>query len=160
VEGGRWVVRALLEDAPATPAAAAVPTARHAVEAAPDPAATREILRARPREVREILGEAPLGPSGATLGVAAVGQPPDAPILAARAGAAVQLFPLHVGAVRAGVAEARWTAAFADVDGDGRTDVVLRMTGNRADGSPLAWTTAVLAPPPSVQAPAPRLDLP
>jgi len=33
------------------------------------------------------------------------------------------------------------------VDGDGRTDVVLRMTGKRPDGSPVAWTQAFLAPP-------------
>jgi hypothetical protein len=54
---------------------------------------------------------------------------------------------------------ARWEAAFADVDGDARTDVVVRFTGERRGGGSLTWTQAYLAPPPSVQPTALEADL-
>ena len=53
--------------------------------------------------------------------------------------------------VGASAADLRFEARFADVDGDGRTDVVLRATGTSTDGTPLALAQTFLAPPPSVQ---------
>ncbi len=76
---------------------------------------------------------------------------PDAPCVVVREGLAARMFPLDVGPVRAQAEDASWDASFADVNGDGRTDVVLRMTGSRTDGAPLVWTQVFLAPPPSVQ---------
>ncbi|MGD0528096.1 MAG: hypothetical protein ABSE49_23380, partial [Polyangiaceae bacterium] len=157
VQGGRWVVRAVIEDAPVTRAPPA--GAPRAVPAAADSASTEALLRARAREVKQVLGEAPLTTSGGTIGVGLTDLAPDAPVLALREGNAARVFPIDAGTVRAEAAEARWEAAFADVDGDGRTDVVVRMTGKRPDGSPLAWTQAFLAPPASVEATSVEADL-
>jgi hypothetical protein len=157
VQGGRWVVRAFIEDAPTTRGPAVAPP--RIVPPSPDAATTEALLRARAREVKQVLGEAPLTASGGTIGVALTDLNPDAPVIALREGAAARVFPVDAGTVRAEAVEARWDAAFADVDGDGRTDVVLRMTGKRPDGSPVAWTQAILAPPASVQATAVEADL-
>ncbi len=157
VQGGRWVVRALIEDAPLTRAPAT--GAPRAVPPAADTASTEALLRARARDVKQLLGEAPLTASGGTIGVGLTDLTPDAPVLALREGNAARVFPIDAGTVRAEAAEAHWDAAFADVDGDGRTDVVVRMTGKRPDGSPVAWTQAFLAPPASVQATAVEADL-
>jgi len=161
-EGGRWVVRALIEDAPASrtsaPSTAANPA--HEVEASTTEDATAEVLRARVRETKQLLGEAPLASTGGTIGVALTDAAPDAPCVVVREGASARLFPLDVGAVRAEANEVTWSVGFADVDGDGRTDVALRMNATRADGAPLAWTQVFLAPPPSIQASSVDPDLP
>jgi hypothetical protein len=157
VQGGRWVVRALVEDAPVARGAAVGPA--RPVPATADTSATDALLRARARDVKQVLGEAPLSASGGTIGVGLTDMTPDVPVIAVREGAAARVFPIDVGTVRAEAAEAHWDAAFADVDGDGRTDVVLRMTGKRSDGSPMTWTQTFLAPPPSVQATTVEADL-
>jgi hypothetical protein len=157
VQGGRWVVRALIEDAPLARGPAVGPP--HPVQAAPDTASTESLLRARARDVKQVLGEAALTTSGGTIGVGLTDMTPDAPVIALREGNAARVFPIDAGTVRAEAAEARWDTAFADVDGDGRTDVVVRMTGRRPDGSPVAWTQAFLAPPASVQATSVEADL-
>jgi len=151
LEDGRWVLRDLIEDAPVSRPSASSTVARE-VEASAGADATAEILRARVREVRELLGEAPLTADGGTIGVALTDAAPDAPCVVVREGASARLFALDVGAVRAQANEVTWTVGFADVDGDGRTDVALRMNTARGDGSPLAWTQVFLAPPPSIQA--------
>jgi len=157
VQGGRWVVRALIEDAPLVRGPAiATP---HAVQAATDTSSTESLLRARARDVKQVLGEAALTASGGTIGVGLTDMTPDVPVIAVREGNAARVFPIEAGTVRAEAAEAKWDAAFADVDGDGRTDVVVRMTGKRPDGSPVAWTQAFLAPPASVQATSVEADL-
>jgi hypothetical protein len=159
LQEGRWVVRAFIEDAPITRASgASMPL--HEVEASATADATAELLRARVREVKQLIGEAPLSTTGGTIGVALTDAAPDAPCVVVREGASARLFPLDVGAVRAGANEVTWSAGFADVDGDGRTDVALRMSTTRADGSPLAWTQVFLAPPPSMQATSVEADLP
>jgi hypothetical protein len=150
VQGGRWVVRAVYEDAqPATPAAAA--GRPREVPSAPDSAATESALRAHARTVDHVLGEAPLAASGGTIGVGLTDLDPDVPVVAAIEGGVSRVLRVAAGTVRAEASEARWEAAFADVDGDGRTDVVVRMSGTRAGGAPVAWTGAFLAPAPSVQ---------
>ncbi|HEY8042327.1 MAG TPA: VCBS repeat-containing protein [Polyangiaceae bacterium] len=158
VQGGRWVVRTVVEDAPlprTTPGA----TPRE-VEPSPSSSATESTLRSRAREVKAVLGEAPLTSAGGTIGVGITDLAPDAPVVAISEGGSARVFALDVGTVHADTTETRWAAAFADVDGDGRTDVVVRMSGKRVDGAPLAWTQIYLAPPPSVQAISLEADLP
>lgn len=149
VQGGRWVVRSILEDAPvARGSTAGTP---HEVERSPSTTSTESLLRSRARQVGDVIGEAPLTAEGGTIGVGWTDRSRDTPVVAVREGAVTRIFGIDAGAARAEVADARWDAAFADVDGDGRTDVVVRMTGSRTDGSPLAWTQTFLAPPASVQ---------
>ncbi len=155
---GRWGIRALVEDAPVSVAAPGRSPARE-VDPSAGTEATTALLEARAREVRQVLGQAPLQSDGATLGVALTDASPDSPWLALREGLAGRIFGLDVGPVRALAQEATWEASFADVDGDGRTDVALRMKGTRADGTPLAWTQVFLAPPPSVQSTTVEADL-
>jgi hypothetical protein len=157
VQGGRWVVRALVEDAPLPRGPVVI--APHLVTANPDATATATLLRARAREVKQVLGEAPLTPGGGTIGVGLTDLTPDAPVMALTEGAAGRVFPLDAGSVRAEAVEARWDVAFADADGDGRTDVVVHMTGKRPDGSPVTWTQVFLAPVASVEATSVEVDL-
>jgi hypothetical protein len=157
-QGGRWVVRAIIEDAPVTRTSATGSPSR-AVPATPDAEETTSLLRMRAREVRQVLGQAPLAADGGTIGVGLTDLAPDAPIVVVREGAAARVFAIDAGAVRAEAGEARWDAAFADVDGDGRTDVIVSMSGSGAGGLPLSWTQAFVAPPPSVQALSLEADL-
>lgn len=148
VEGGRWMIRAIVEDAvPPRPTTAGM---RHEVDPSADSDVTATVLRERAREVQQVLGQAPLTAGGGTIGVGLTDLEPGVPAIAVREGDAARVFlvdapPLH------GAPAPTWDAAFADVDGDGRTDVVLRMTGRRDDAAPLAWTQVFLAPPASVQ---------
>ncbi len=158
-EAGHWAVRSVVEDAPVTwPHAAA---ARRIVAASADPAVTAAFLAARARNVAHVLGEAPLTVAGGTIGVGLADVAPDAPIVVVSEGDTARMFfPLPLGSESAFVSDPRWETAFADVDGDGRTDVVMRMSGQRAGGVALSWAQAFLAPPPSVQAPPLEPDLP
>jgi hypothetical protein len=159
VEGGRWVLRAIAEDAPVLRGGTIGAPREVEASAAKATAATEEVLRGRAREVLQVLGEAPLTSSGGTIGAGLTDLSHDVPVIAVREGLATRVFPVDAGTARAEAREAKWEAGFADVDGDGRTDVVLRMTGKRADASPLLWTQTFLAPPASVQATALEPDL-
>jgi hypothetical protein len=157
VEGGRWVVRGIFEDAP-------IPRgqpsgAPHEVAASPAATATDTILAARAGEGFQVLGEAPLAGDGSTIGAAMTDLSHDSPVVVVHEGAAVRLFPLDAGTVRAEAVDAHWDAAFADVDGDGRTDVVVHLAGKRLGGDPVEWSQAFLAPPASVQVTALEPDL-
>ena len=156
-EGGRWVVRAVFEDAPSAMGLRSTSPSREILANAAA-TETEPVLRARARGVMEVLGEAPLSTTGGTIGVALTDLAPDAPVIVLREGLAVRLFGIDIGATR-GAGDARWEAAFVDADGDGRTDVVVRMSAKRADGAPLTWTEAFVAPPPSVQSAAVQADL-
>lgn len=176
VQSGRWVIRWILEDASprgasAAPSAASPPASctppspptpsrpgPRVVDGAADPAATTALLHARARTVVRVLGEAALTSGGGTIGVGLTDLAPDAPVVAVQDGAASQTFVIDEAAGRKPWSDERWDAAFADVDGDGRTDVVLRMEGTRG-GTPAAWTQVFLAPLPSVQTTALRADL-
>jgi hypothetical protein len=147
VQGGRWVIRWVLEDAPLPQATPAASAPRVTLEPAADPQATTELLRARAREIIRVVGEAPLTGAGGTIGVGLTDLAPDAPVIAVREGAASRTFVVDQVAARKPWSDERWDAAFADVDGDGRTDVVLRMQGTRG-GSAAAWTQVFLAPSP------------
>jgi hypothetical protein len=149
VQGGRWVIRWVLEDAP-LPATAATGAPRRALDPAVDPQATAALLRARAGQVVRVVGEAPLTSSGGSIGVGLTDLAPDAPVIAVREGAASRTFVIDQVAARKPWGDERWDAAFADVDGDGRTDVVLRMEGTRG-GTVAAWTQVFLAPAASVQ---------
>ena len=154
----RWVLREIIEDAPVA-RSGAIASAPHAVPAAADANDTDLVLRARVREIKRLLGQAPLASSGGSIGLGLTDLAPDLPVVVVREGSAARLFVIDVGAVRSESGEPRWDAAFADVDGDGRTDVIVRMTGEGAGGLPVAWTQAFLAPPPSVQASSLEADL-
>jgi hypothetical protein len=158
VQGGRWVLRAVYEDAQAATAAASGSPRLVPVSAQAGP--TEAVLRARARRVDAVLGEAPLDESGGTVGVGLTDLAPGIPIVVLREGASVRLFSVEAGTAVAETAEPRWDAAFADVDGDGRTDVVLHLSGQRSDGSTMTWTQAFRAPPASVQATSLEPDLP
>lgn len=154
VQGGRWLIRSILEDAappPRTPSAA-----HRTVDASADTRATTELLAARAGHVDRVVAEAPLGDHGGSIGVALADVAPDVPLVVVREGGASRLFPLDLVTARKGAGHASWDAAFADVDGDGRTDVVVRRTTD-ASGDPPgpapspAWTQVFLAPPPTVQ---------
>jgi len=157
VQGGRWVLRSVIEDAPL--ARSSPGAAPHEVPPSPDTTATESLLRARARQVTHVFGEAPLAAAGGSIGLGTTDLSPDVPVVAVREGLAARVFPIDAGTVRAEASEAQWDAAFADVDGDGRTDVVVRMSGKRGDGSPVAWTQAFLAPAASVQATSLEADL-
>lgn len=148
VEGGRWMIHSVVEDAVAP--RATTPGMRHEVDASMDSDVTATVLRERAHEVQQVLGQAPLTAAGGTIGVGLTDLEPGVPAIAVREGDAARVFlvdapPLH------GAPAPVWDVAFADVDGDGRTDVVLRMVGKRDDTTPLAWTQVFLAPPASVQ---------
>jgi hypothetical protein len=150
-QDGRWTIRSVIEDAPVT-RPSMPPKPPQAVPADADVTETASLLRGRAREVRQVLGQAPLASGGGIIGVGLTDFAPDAPVVALREGSAVRVFTIEAGAVRAATEDARWEAAFADVDGDGRTDVIVRLRGTGGGGLPLAWTEAFIAPPPSVQA--------
>jgi hypothetical protein len=157
VQGGRWVVRGVVEDAPVAHAAPGG-SAPRTVDANADTHASEATFRAHAQEVKRVLAEAPLAAAGGTVGVGLTDLAPDVPVVAVREGACARVFGVDAGVVRAEASEATWDAAFADVDGDGRTDIALHMVGKRADGSAVAWTQVFLAPPPSVQATALSAD--
>jgi hypothetical protein len=157
-QDGRWVLRGIIEDAPVARLSTAASVPR-AIPTVPDATETEAFLRARAREVHQVLGQAPLASTGGTIGVGLTDLAPDAPVVVVREGNAARLFAVDTGAARAEMGDAHWDAAFADVDGDGRTDVVIRMSGTGASGLPLAWTEAFIAPAPSVQASSLDVDL-
>ena len=145
----RWAIRAFeIEDAPPHLPAS---TAPRAVPASATTEATEAVLREHVRTVKQVLGEAPLGGHG-TIGVAVTDYESNGPTMVVKDGDYARVFPLSsMSFVGANSADLRFEARFADVDGDGRTDVVLRATGTSTDGTPLALAQTFLAPPPSVQ---------
>jgi hypothetical protein len=157
-QDGRWGIRSLIEDAPVTSSVAGRSPA-HEVEPSPGADATASLLMGRVKEVRQILGQAPLETDGGTIGAALTDASPDSPSLVVREGLAGRIFGLDVGPVRAQAQEATWEVSFVDADGDGRTDVALRMKGSRSDGTPLSWAQVFLGPPPSVQSTTVAADL-
>lgn len=156
VEGDRWTIRSIVEDA--VPSHAATAAMRHEVDPSADSDETATLLRQRVREVQQVLGQASLTAAGGTIGVGLTDLQPGVPVIAVREGDAERVFLIDGPPLR-GAASPTWDAAFADVDGDGRTDVVLRMTSHRDDASPLVWTQVFLAPPASVQPTALAPDL-
>jgi hypothetical protein len=154
LEDGKCVLRSILEDAQA--GQPAHPTtdqqARHLVESSPDTSATASVLASHMRGATRVIGEAALAGSGGTIGVGLGDSAPGLPVVVVSEAGTSRFFPLPIGALRASTTRSEWGAAFADVDGDGRTDVVLRMSAVRGDGSGVTWAQAFLAPPPSVQA--------
>jgi hypothetical protein len=155
---GRWVIRAIIEEAPVTRTVRAA-SPPHVVSPSEDTREITALLRARARDVKRVLGQAPLGTDGATIGVALTDLAPDVPVVVVHEGAAVRFFVVDAGAIRAEAAGAQWEAAFADIDGDERTDVIVRMSAQGSGGLPIAWAQAYLAPPASVQASSLEADL-
>jgi len=157
-----WTIRAVIEDAPNLAAAAAQPTSTrpHLVQPLADDARTDDLVRARVRHVERILGRAPLTPSGGVVAVVQTDMDPDAPQIAIEEAGTIRLFPINSGAMRLEGSDASWEVAFADVDADDRTDVVLRLNGHDPGGQAVAFALAFLVPPMSVQATSVDPDLP
>ena len=173
-ESDRWMIRSIERAAPTPEPPALLPP--RAVPAHDGDESTRRVLREHVRRVVQVLGEAPLhAPSAAprmpkassfrprlpmdpeehepTIGVAITDVESGVPACVIADGDYTRVFPLSPFAiVSASITNARYDARFADLDGDGRTDVVVRVTGTSADESPLVFTQAYLAPPASVQA--------
>ncbi|MDP9001789.1 MAG: hypothetical protein M3O46_16950 [Myxococcota bacterium] len=157
-QDGRWLIRAIIADAPVARSTTTASPPR-VVAADLEATETELVLRARAREVRQVLGQAQLASSGGTIGVGVTDLAPDTPVVVVREGDTARVFAIDAGAACAESGSARWEAAFADVDGDGRTDVIVRMSGTGAGGLPLAWTQAFIAPLPSVQPSSLEADL-
>jgi len=170
-QGGKWVIRAVEQEVAA--ARAPYSLAPHAVAPSASTALTEQALRESVRTIRQVLGEAPLGslPSldrraegggpAPTIGIAVTDlESESSPTLVVRDGAYVRVFPLSsMGLFAARNAGASFEARFADVDGDGRTDVVLRASGRAADSSSQVLTRVFLAPGPSVQVEEAQVDV-
>jgi hypothetical protein len=156
----RWAVRAVIEDAPVLVAAGQASSHPHLVEAISEAPQADAMLRARARHIEHILGRAPLTATGGIVAVVQTDLDPSAPEVAIEEGGTVRFFPIDSGALRAEASESAWEAAFADVDGDDRTDVVLRMTARDAGGRPFGFAQAFISPQASVQATAVEADLP
>ncbi len=152
-QGGKWLLRTFAREyTPVYPPPNATP---RAVASSPNTTSTELALRELVRATKEILGEAPLlaNASGSTIGVALTDFEFNGPAVVVREGDVARIFPLSaMGFIDANASETRFEARFADLDGDGRTDAIVRGAGRSADGTPLVFTQAFLAPPPSVNA--------
>jgi hypothetical protein len=156
-EKGKWAIRAVEREA--VPVRGPAPTVAHAVPQTGSLAATKSVLREQVRRTKEILGEAPLqtgprarGDGSATIGVAVTDLDEGGLAAVLHDGDYARVLPLaSLGPVAAELVDERWEARFADVDGDGRTDAVVRGSGRGSDGAPLAFAQVLLTPPASVQ---------
>jgi hypothetical protein len=154
LRGGSYVVEGFRLDAPPPPAAIGAPKA---VQTSTDGGVTASVLRQHARVTRAVLGEAPLrssAPGGDTIGVGVADVECDGPVVVIREAGAPRVFPLSAMCmVGATLTDARFEARFADVDGDGRTDAVVRVAGrSNADAAvETSFSEVYLAPPPTVQ---------
>ena len=153
-QGGKWMMRTFAREyTPVYPPASGAP---HAVASSPTTTSTETALREQVRTTKEILGEAPLaagaaGAAGGTIGVALTDFEFNGPAVVVREGESARIFPLSsMGFIDANATDTRFEARFADLDGDGRTDAIVRGAGRSTDGTPLVFALAFLAPPPSV----------
>jgi len=156
----RWAVRAVIEDAPVLAASGQASAHPHLVQAVTEAPQADALFSARARHIEHILGRAPLTATGGIVAVVQTDLDPSAPEVAIEEGGTVRFFPVDSGALRVEGSASSWEAAFADVDGDDRTDVILRMTARDAGGRPLGFAQAFLSPQASVQATSVEADLP
>jgi hypothetical protein len=149
-ENGKWVIRAFEWDS--SPPAPAQLTAPKVVNASPTTKDSEQVFAEHVRTTKQVLGEAPLSSRGGSIGVALTDRESNGPTIAIREGEHSRVFALSsLSFVAAQANDVRFEARFADLDGDGRTDAIVRATGTSKDGTPLAFAQAFLAPPPSVQ---------
>ena len=156
----RWAIRAVIEDAPILAPAGLTSSVPHLVQPLGDAPQADALLRARARHIERIMGRAPLTATGGIVAVVQTDLDPNAPAVAIEEGGTVRLFPINSGALRVDGSETSWEASFADVDGDDRTDVVLRMASKEPGGQPLTFSQAFISPQASVQATSVEPDLP
>jgi hypothetical protein len=155
-QGGHYVIRAFRIDALPPPSVFGTP---RAVAASATTTSTEQVLTSQVRTAREIVGEAPLYPSGksdlATLGVAVTDRECNGPAVVLHDGPFARVFPLSsLCMVAARLSPPRLEARFADVDGDGRTDAIVRLSGRDAAdaSSDTSLIQVFLAPGATVQA--------
>jgi hypothetical protein len=148
-EGARWKIREIAIDVvPPPPTLAGAP---HAVDPSTATDATDHALREHVSTVKTILGEAPLGASG-TIGVALTDYEAKGPAIVIADGDYSRVFPLgSMDLVASAAPDASFEVRFADLDADGRTDVVIRGSGATADGTSVELSEAFLAPVASVE---------
>jgi hypothetical protein len=156
----RWAVRAVIEDAPVLASSGQAPSQPHLVQPLTDAPQADALFRARARHIERILGRAPLTATGGIVAVVQTDLDPSAPAVAIEEGGTVRFFPIDSGALRVEGSESLWEAAFADVDGDDRTDVVLRISTREAGGQAFSFAQAFISPQASVQASSVEPDLP
>jgi hypothetical protein len=146
--GGGWGIRGFERGAIPARRSAGGP---RAIAPSPSTSTTAALLKEHVRTVHEILGEAPLG-NGGTIGVALGDLEVNGPLVAVRDGAHDRVYPLvSMGYAGAQLTGAKYEARFADVDADGRTDAIVRVSGNTPEGTPVSFAQVFLAPPASVQ---------
>jgi hypothetical protein len=150
-QSGKWLLRAFAREVLPVPTAPNV--APKAIASNATTTSTEDVLREHVRTTTQVLGEAPLSANGGTIGVAITDLEHQGPAVVVRDGDFARVFPLSsMGFMDANATETRFEARFADVDGDGRTDAIVRGAGRAIDGTPLVFAQAFLAPPPSVNA--------
>ncbi len=148
-EGVRWKIREIAIDVAAiSPPSTGTP---HVVDPSTTTDATEHALREHVSTVKTILGEAPLGASG-TIGVALTDYEAKGPAIVIADGDYTRVFPLgSMGLIASAAPDASFEVRFADLDGDGRTDVVIRGAGTTSDGTSVDLSQAFLAPVASVE---------
>lgn len=152
-DAGKWVIREFSREV--APPASTPSTTPKAVAPSATTTSTEDALRERVRTVGQVLGEAPAlaGSSGATIGVAITDFEAHGPAVVLHDGDYARVFPLaSMSFADANLVEPKFEARFADLDGDGRTDVIVRVAGRASDGTPVVLAQGFLAPPPSVNA--------
>jgi hypothetical protein len=148
-DGARWKIREIAIDVAAPPPPPA--TAPHVVDPSTTTDASARALREHVSNVKTILGEAPLGTTG-TIGVALTDYEAKGPAIVLADGDYSRVFPLgSMGLIASAAPDASFEVRFADLDGDGRTDVVIRGSGTTSDGSSVDLSEAFLAPVASVE---------
>ncbi|HZW73098.1 MAG TPA: hypothetical protein VFF43_06100, partial [Caldimonas sp.] len=139
-DGGSVVVRAMIIHGKATEAA---PGAAHPVAAAGSTAATeRALAELRVDPPRRVLGEASLGQEG-TIGVAESADDDRHLIVAVTTGGYARAFD-DTSMIRGGITVR--DVRFADIDGDGRTDAIVRSQGRWKDATTVVYTRVLIAP--------------
>lgn len=141
-DGGSVVIQGFVEHAVPPPATAG--GTPQAAAASPSSAATEQSLREQVLDKpRQMLGEAPLGKDG-TIGVAMSADADKHLLVVVHDGNFTRVY--HDMSTVRGALTPR-DVRFADVDGDGRTDVIVRTSGHWDNGvTNVTYTRALLAP--------------
>jgi hypothetical protein len=145
-DGGSTIIQGFVEGA--TPPAAGVGGTPKPVTAAPSPDATAQALREQIIETpTRMLGEAPLGTADGSIGVGEIGKRDDPSyhlFVVVHDGNFTRVYDEKTS-VKGGLLPQ--AVRFADITGDGRTDVIIRSTGRwAADQTNITYTRALLAP--------------
>lgn len=127
-EDGRIVVRRISLVADSHVAIAAVAKAKVVATSATATATEAAARKLMVEPVKQVLGEAPLGPAGSTIGVVVLDRDTERLVVViAEPGYVAMLMPFDGTYFEPNTAS--YEARFADLDGDGRTDAILQVKG-------------------------------